>query len=30
MLWNIIIGRHGLYAIDQENHAFEDGSGALG
>lgn len=26
MLWNIIIGRHGLYAIDQENHAFEDGS----
>ena len=26
MLWNIIIGRHGLYAIDQEGHAFEDGA----
>ena len=26
MLWNIIVGRGGLYAIDQEGHAFEDGS----
>jgi len=25
MLWNIIVGREGLYAIDQEGHAFEDG-----
>ena len=25
MLWNIIVGRRGLYAIDQENQAFEDG-----
>jgi hypothetical protein len=25
MLWNIIVGRDGLYAIDQEEHAFEDG-----
>ena len=24
MLWNIIVGRRGLYAIDQEGHAFED------
>ena len=26
MLWNIIIGKDGLYAIDQEGHAFEDGA----
>ena len=26
MLWNIIVGRLGLYAIDQEGHAFEDGA----
>ena len=26
MLWNIIVGREGLYAIDQEGHAFDDGA----
>ena len=26
MLWNIIVGRRGLYAIDQEGHAFDDGA----
>ena len=25
MLWNIVVGAGGLYAIDQEGHAFEDG-----
>ena len=30
MLWNIIVGRRGLYAIDQEGHAFDDGARAVG
>ena len=25
MLWNIIVGRKGLYAIDQEGHAYDEG-----
>ena len=26
MLWNIIVGASGLYAIDQEGHVFDDGA----